>query len=96
MTNNSWFETLPQARQDQVNKVIAGMTDFIFEKQDEFNQKRLDQIKQAKPDMQMIKLDSDERAAFKQASMPMRDKYIELTGDSGKAVLSSLEQEFNQ
>ena len=96
ITNNSWFETLPQARQDQVNKVIAGMTDFIFEKQDEFNQKRLDQIKQAKPDMQMIKLDNDERAAFKQASMPMRDKYIELTGDSGKAVLSSLEQEFNQ
>ncbi len=96
ITNNNWFNTLSAERQQQVEKVIAGMNDFIFDKQAEFNQARLEQIKQAKPEMQMIQLDHAERAAFKQASMTMRDKYVELTGKSGKAVLESLDQEFSQ
>jgi TRAP-type C4-dicarboxylate transport system substrate-binding protein len=96
ITNNNWFNTLSAERQQQVEKVIAGMNDFIFDKQAEFNQARLEQIKQAKPEMQMIQLDNAERAAFKQASMTMRDKYVELTGKSGKAVLESLDQEFSQ
>lgn len=96
ITNNAWFNGLPEARRKLVQETISQMNDFIFTKQAEFNQMRLEQIKQAKPEMKMVHLNEQERAEFKRASMPMRDKYVELTGKSGQAVLDALEQEFSQ
>lgn len=95
ITNNSWFEGLPKERQDIVNDVVAEMSDYIFDKQAEFNQQRLESIKKDKPDMKMVHLTAEERDAFKQASMPLRDEYVSLTGESGKAVLEALDKEFN-
>jgi hypothetical protein len=44
--------------------------------------------------MEMIELSEDERAVFREASMGVRDKFVEMTGDSGQEVLQCLAEEF--
>ncbi|WP_434360733.1 TRAP transporter substrate-binding protein DctP [Parasalinivibrio latis] len=96
ITNNEWYRSLPEERQKLVSDVVSEMNDYIFAKQDEFNAARLEKIKKAKPEMKMVQLTEEERSVFKEASMSLREKYVDLAGDSGKQVLEALEAEFNQ
>ena len=54
---------------------------------------RLETIKKAKPELKMIHLTDDERAAFKKASMEARKKFVEMVGPSGQKILDQLESE---
>jgi hypothetical protein len=58
--------------------------------QEDYNQERLEKIKQEKPDMQMIELTDDERGAFKERSMQAREAFVEMTGEEGQQILDAL------
>ncbi len=92
--NDDWYEGLPDERRKMLDEVVEGMSDFIFERQAEYNKERLANIKQAKPDMEMIKLDEQERARFREASMKVRQKFVDMTGQKGEEVMQCLAREF--
>ena len=92
--NRDWYASLSDERQQMLDDVVDSMADYIFNKQAEYNEQRLENIKQAKPDMEMIRLSEDERAVFREASMGVRDKFVEMTGESGKDVMQCLAREF--
>jgi TRAP-type C4-dicarboxylate transport system substrate-binding protein len=70
------------------NKEIRSPEDF--EVQEEYNQERLEKIKQEKPDMQMIELTDEEREAFRERSMQAREAFVEMTGEDGQQILDAL------
>lgn len=94
VTNEDWYHgDLSDERRKMLDETIAELADYIFRVQDEYNQERLEKIKQAKPEMKMIRLSPEERAEFEKASMTARDKFIEMTGPEGEEVLKRLEAE---
>ena len=92
--NRDWYAGLSDERRQMLDSVVDGMSDYIFEKQAEYNETRLENIKQAKPDMEMIRLNEDERARFREASMQVREKFVEMTGGQGEEVMQCLAEEF--
>ena len=63
--------------------------DYIYDKQAEFNETRLEKIKE-NSDINIIELTDEERDAFRKASMGVRDIYLEAAGDRGKEVLDTI------
>lgn len=93
VTSADWFNGLPEEQQQLVEDVVAELTDYIYEVQEEFNQERLEIIKQERPDIEMIELTDEEREPFRERAQQARDRFIDLTGDSGRQILESLEAE---
>jgi TRAP-type transport system periplasmic protein len=90
ITNNDWYESLPDEQRQMVEETTTELADFIFQVQEQYNQERLEKIKQEKPDLQMIELTEEERQAFRDASTQVRDTYVEMTGENGQQVLDGL------
>ena len=94
VTNSDWYQAdLSDEHRQALDETIAELADFIFEVQDQFNQERLEKIKAAKPDMQMIELTAEERQVFQDRAQDVRDTYVEMVGDGGQAVLDALQSE---
>lgn len=92
--NRDWYAGLSDDRKQMLDDVIAGMADYIFKKQAQYNDERLEAIKEAKPSMEMIRLSEEERQPFREASMQVREKFVEMTGQEGKEVLQCLAEQF--
>ena len=97
VTNSDWYAAdLSDEERMMVDETVAELADYIFRVQEEFNEKRLEMIKEAKPDMKMIQLSEEERAAFRKRADQVREKFVEMVGPEGKEILQSLEQEIKQ
>jgi len=91
VTNSEWYQLdLSDEERQMLDETIAELADFIFEVQDQYNQERLEKIKEAKPDIQMIHLTDEERAAFREASMGIREQFVEMVGPEGEEILNAL------
>ncbi|WP_421702999.1 TRAP transporter substrate-binding protein DctP [Aliiroseovarius sp.] len=93
VAGSDWFATLSPERQALVRDTMADMTGFIDGVVTDFNQKRLDIIKEAKPDIGIVVLTEEERDAFRARSGDTAAAYLETAGDRGKALLDALEAE---
>ena len=49
-----------------------------------------DKLKEAKPSMTITELSEEQRACFKEAAAQVEAKFIEMTGDSGQAILDQM------
>ena len=90
VTNPAFFAALPIEQQTLVTQVIAELNTYIFEVQEQFNSERLQTIQDKKPEIQLLQLSAQEREAFRIASLPVRQQYIDMVGPSGKALLDTL------
>ncbi|MCV0429454.1 MAG: TRAP transporter substrate-binding protein DctP, partial [Roseibium sp.] len=61
VAGSDWFETLSPDRQKLVRGTMADMTGFIDGVVSDFNQNRLDIIRESKPDIGIVVLTEDER-----------------------------------
>jgi TRAP-type C4-dicarboxylate transport system substrate-binding protein len=94
VTNADWYAAdITDEQRQMIDETVAELADYIFEVQEDFNEKRLEMIKEAKPDMKMIELSPEERAVFEERASQVRDQYIEMVGEEGEEVLQALEQE---
>src|SRR5690625_1368223 len=87
--NRDWFESLPEEQRELVNEVRDELVDWIDDKQIAYQQERLEKILAA-GGTEYIELDDEERQAFRDASMSVRDVYIDQTGDSGREILDTI------
>jgi tripartite ATP-independent transporter DctP family solute receptor len=93
VAGSDWFETLSPDRQKLVRDTMADMTGFIDGVVTDFNQKRLDIIKEAKPDIGIVVLTEEERDAFRARSGDTAAAYIETAGARGQELLDALQAE---
>jgi len=90
MANKDFYDGLSDADKT----VIANATDAAFEYilgyQSELGKTSFDNILAAKPEMEINILSEAEREPFKATAGPVEAAYIEMTGDTGEAILTQM------
>ncbi|MFG6564149.1 TRAP transporter substrate-binding protein DctP [Sulfitobacter sp. 1A13421] len=87
MANKDFYDGLSDADKEVVQNASDAAFDYILEYQSGLQQKSLDNIAKAKPDMQINILSEEERQPFKDKAASVEEAFIEMTGDSGKEIL---------
>lgn len=87
VSGNDWYKKLPAPRQKLIDETIAGMHGYVNEVVKRFNAERLQKIKLAKPDLQMVELTPAERAEFRKASEATHVKFEKRVRADGKKIL---------
>ena len=96
VTNNEWYDSMLSDEERQiVDETVDELADYIFEVQDQYNQERLETIKQ-NSDIEMVELTEEQRAVFRERAQQVRDKFVEMVGEEGKQVLEALSAEINR
>ncbi|WP_027857384.1 TRAP transporter substrate-binding protein [Marinobacterium jannaschii] len=90
LSGTDWYDTLPPARQTLIRETLAELDGFIYEVVTRFNDEKLEKIKQAKPEINLIHLSADERAVFQARSANTRSAYTDIAGKRGEELLDSL------
>lgn len=90
MTNAEFYEQLEPEEREWVDDAIAELQPYILEKQKAFSESRLEEILEKKPRMEVVRLSEKERAAFREASLPVRDRFVAQVGSEGEEVLEQL------
>ncbi len=93
VTNPAFLSNLSLEKRHMIRETLAELYPYIFRVQEELNRQRLEKIRAQKPDLKIIRLTAKEREAFRQASLPVRQKYVEMAGPLGKEILDQLLQE---
>lgn len=89
--NPEWLEGLPAARREMVGDIVEQLQGEIFEVQARLGEERLAAIRERKPEMEIVTLDAEARAAFEARAIPVRQRYLELAGPRGERLLELLE-----
>lgn len=87
--NPEFFDGLPQDIQQMILDTVDEMRDESFKIQAEKNDAALEKIKTASK-ITVTELSPEEREAFKAASKKAYDRYAEVVGADGKAILDTL------
>jgi TRAP-type transport system periplasmic protein len=90
MANKDFFDGLGDADKKVIEDAAASAYDYIVEYQKGLAESELKKIRDAKPEMTITVLSEEERACFKAAAPEVEAKFIEMTGESGKAILEQL------
>ncbi|MDZ7645553.1 MAG: TRAP transporter substrate-binding protein DctP [Woeseiaceae bacterium] len=94
-TSPAWFDGLSDEDRQMLLDVKRELDGFIFDFQRELNERRLDVIT-SQGDIEVTELTEEQRAAFREASMPIRDQYRELAGERGAKLLAILLEELER
>jgi tripartite ATP-independent transporter DctP family solute receptor len=91
VTNREFFNTLAPKRQKLVLDVVDELNGYILKVQRQFNAERLEKIRKRKPDLHIVtELTPQQREAFRKASLPVREQFVEMTGPAGRRLLDRL------
>jgi len=93
MANKRFFDGLPEADQALVREAMDVAFDHIMDYQKGLSERSLEKILEQKPEMEVVRLTEEQRAPFRAAAKDVEAKYIEMTGDSGKALLEQFKQD---
>jgi TRAP-type transport system periplasmic protein len=96
VANHAWYHGLSDEHRQLLDETIQEVTEWIFDVQEEYNQERLEKIRESKPDMQMIELTPEEREVFRERAQAVREAYVRLAGESGQQILDSLVAEIEE
>lgn len=87
----AFLEGLTPARRQMLEAIVDELQLEIFEVQSRVNGERLDAIRERRPELEVVDLDADEQARFRDAARPVRDEYLELAGPRGAELLDRIE-----
>ncbi len=93
MANKDFYDGLDEADQKAIQAAAETAYDYIVGYQKGLAEAELAKIKEAKPEMTVTVLSEEERACFKEAASEVEAKFIEMTGDSGKAILEQMKED---
>ncbi|WP_041543052.1 TRAP transporter substrate-binding protein DctP [Oceanimonas sp. GK1] len=91
MANKHFYDSLSAEDQALIQQAISEATDYILEYQQGLEEESIAKVKAAKPSITLVSLDEDKRVRFREASAPVKDKFVAMTGESGKAILEQME-----
>ncbi|HMB76198.1 MAG TPA: TRAP transporter substrate-binding protein DctP [Kiloniellaceae bacterium] len=90
MANKDFYDGLSAEDQKVIQDAAAAAYDYIVTYQQGLADSELKKIQDAKPEMKVTVLTDEQRACFKEAAKDVEAKFIEMTGDSGKAILDQM------
>jgi tripartite ATP-independent transporter DctP family solute receptor len=90
VSNTNFLADLDPRRRTMVLDVARELDAFLFDAQKRTNAERLEVIRERKPDMVMIELTAEERDAFRRKSAPVRERFVQMSGERGRAIMSAL------
>ncbi|MEX3007637.1 TRAP transporter substrate-binding protein DctP [Hoeflea sp. TYP-13] len=90
MANKDFYDGLGDADKKVVQNAASAAYDYIVDYQKGLADQELQKIKEAKPEMTVTVLTDEQRSCFKDAAKEVEAKFIEMTGDSGKAILEQM------
>ncbi|AVX06189.1 ectoine-binding periplasmic protein TeaA (plasmid) [Maritalea myrionectae] len=93
MANQDFYNSLSEEEQQVIEDAADAAYDHIVEYQKSLADEELAKIKEAKPEMTVTVLSEEERACFKEAAADVEAKFIEMTGESGKAILEQMKED---
>jgi TRAP-type transport system periplasmic protein len=91
IASRRFFERLDDARRAMVRTAAAEAADATFAVQRTLNAERLARIRARKPRYRIVELSAEERARFREASLPVRRRFVEMAGTRGDEVLRAVE-----
>ncbi len=86
VTHPGFYGSLEAADRQLLDAIRVELASYIFEQQRRFNAERLEKIT-SNSDIEVIHLDASARAAFQAASLPVRERFAELAGPRGEALV---------
>ncbi len=93
MANKDFYDALSDedklAIQDATNVAFEHIVDY----QKGLTESALEKIKEDKPSMNVKVLSEEERKPFKEAAKQVEERFIEMTGDSGKEILDQMKED---
>jgi TRAP-type C4-dicarboxylate transport system substrate-binding protein len=89
MANQDWYEGLSQEYKEAVDESVVELIPYIHDVQTRLNEERLDIITE-NSDIELIYLTPEERAAFRELSLPVRDTFAEMVGERGARLMTVL------
>ena len=90
MANKDFYDGLSAEDQQLIQNAATAAYDYIVDYQKGLADTELKKIMEAKPEMTVTVLSEEQRACFKEAAADVEAKFIEMTGDSGKAILDQM------
>ncbi len=90
MANKDFYDGLSDADKKAVQAASKAAFDYILDYQKGLEKEALAKIEKAKPSMTVTVLDEEQRKPFKAAAPIVEKKFVEMTGDSGKAILDQM------
>ena len=90
MANKGFYDGLSPEDQEVVQNATKAAFEYILDYQKGLEEEALEKIKAAKPDMVVNVLTDEQRAPFMEAAAVVEEKFIEMTGESGKAILDQM------
>jgi tripartite ATP-independent transporter DctP family solute receptor len=91
--NKPFFDGLPKEYQNMIKETAKNMTNYIFKVQKELNEKRLAMMLEDKPELNVVKLTDEQKAAFEEKAKVVWDEYREDVGEKGSSILNKLIKE---
>ncbi|MBT8416768.1 MAG: TRAP transporter substrate-binding protein DctP [Silicimonas sp.] len=93
MANKDFYDGLSEEDQQLIQNATDVAFDHILEYQAGLQDQSLDNIKAAKPEMVINILSEDERKPFMETSGAVEAAFVEMAGDSGKAILDQMKED---
>ncbi len=91
VTNGDWYKGLPETQQRWLDNALREVAEVAWKAQERLNQARLESMVEA-GQLEVVRLNDDERAAFAQASRQVREDYVAATGERGREILKRIQQ----
>ncbi|WP_372996337.1 TRAP transporter substrate-binding protein DctP [Marinobacter sp.] len=91
ISNLEWYDALPENQKQWLGESLEDVADIAWKTQEELNQTRL-QTMLEEAHLSVVQLTDEEREAFRRASRPVHDLYLERTGESGQRIMENLQQ----
>jgi TRAP-type C4-dicarboxylate transport system substrate-binding protein len=95
MANKDFYDGLSAEDQQLIQNAATAAFDYIVDYQKGLADSELKKIMEAKPEMTVTVLSDEQRACFKEAAAKVEAKFIEMTGDSGKAILDQMKADLD-
>ena len=96
MANKQFYDGLPEEDQLLIQNATDAAFDYILDYQQGLQEESLQKIQEAKPDMQINILSEEERQPFMDTASQVEDAFIEMTGESGQAILDQMKEDLEQ
>ena len=90
MANKDFYDGLSDEEQQVVQDAIDVAFDHIIDYQQGLHEESIEKIKEAKPEIEINVLSEEQRQPFIEAGEKVEDRFVEMTGDSGKAILDQM------
>ncbi|RWZ58888.1 DctP family TRAP transporter solute-binding subunit [Halobacillus fulvus] len=94
--NTEWFDGLDEDMQTMIDETVQEMQEWVFDEQEAQNEEWMEVIQNDEENpTEIIELTDEQRQAFQDAAMPVRDFYRNEVSTVDGAILDKLEEEIS-